>query len=75
MFGFFSITNLSKIGFSILWQSMSIVISTIFEYLQDQRKTFLAEWSLQQTTLESVFLKIALEAEKKEGEGEDDGSV
>ena len=53
----------------------NIKISTIFEYLQDQRKTFLAEWSLQQTTLESVFLKIALEAEENEGEGEDDGSV
>ena len=53
----------------------NIKISTIFEHLQDQRKTFLAEWSLQQTTLESVFLKIALEAEKKEGEEKDDGSV
>ena len=53
----------------------NIKISTIFEHLQDQRKTFLAEWSLQQTTLESVFLKIALEAEKKEGEGEDGESV
>ena len=53
----------------------NIKISTIFEHLQNQRKTFLEEWSLQQTTLESVFLKIALEAEEKEGEGEDDGSV
>ena len=52
-----------------------IKISTIFEQLQDQRKTFLAGWSLQQTTLESVFLKIAVEAEKKEGEGDDGESV
>ena len=53
----------------------NIKISAIFEHLQDQRKTFLAEWSLQQTTLESVFLRIALEAEEKEGEGEDGESV
>ena len=32
----------------------NIKISAIFEHLQDQRKTFLAEW-VQQTTLESVF--------------------
>ena len=73
----YSLKFLEHAANAIIYSIMddNIKISTIFEHLQDQRKTFLAEWSLQQTTLESVFLKIALEAEEKEGEGEDDGSV
>ena len=42
----------------------------IFEALEDQRKTLIEEWSLQQTTLESVFLEIAKKSEKQELEEE-----
>ena len=44
----------------------------IFEALQNQRKTLIEEWSLQQTTLESVFLEIAKKSEKQEREGKHD---
>ena len=56
----------------------------IFEALQNQRKTLIEEWSLQQTTLESVFLEIAKKSEKlafeeekhdEEEEGHHDESV
>ena len=44
----------------------------IFEALEDQRKTLIEEWSLQQTTLESVFLEIAKKSEKQELEEKHD---
>ena len=61
-------------GDSIIYNIINdnIKISTIFEVLQDQRETLIEEWSLQQTTLESVFLKIAKKSEKQEREGKHD---